>query len=157
MDRTRAMGTAMGIIRAGVGTALVVAPKWAGRIWVGPGADGPGSAVFARAIGARDVALGATTLATLGSGRGTGEMLRLGFVADLADATATLAAWPHLDGRRRVAMPAIAAAVGAAGLLATRWARDADRGDHTPNVPGEIRATLADRDVDLRAAEQARV
>src|SRR5688572_7458733 len=88
MDRkTQAM--AVGIIRAGVGAALVAAPGWAGRIWVGPGADGPGSKVFARAIGARDLALGIKILQGTSNGENVGHWIRTGFVADLADAAAT--------------------------------------------------------------------
>ena len=36
-------------------------------------------------MGARDVVLGASTLAALGSGKDTTQMLRLGFAADVAD------------------------------------------------------------------------
>ena len=67
---TRHLGTIMGSIRTGVGASLLVAPAWAGRIWVGEDAGGHGTKVFARAVGARDVALGvgilaASTAATL--------------------------------------------------------------------------------------------
>ena len=129
MDRTRTLGVTMGVIRAGVGGALLVAPRWAGRIWVGSDADGDGTVVFARAIGARDVVLGASTLAAVSSRQQTTWMLRAGVAADLADAGATLLAWQHLDGRRRVAMPLIAASVGALGAFATAVARTADRQD----------------------------
>jgi hypothetical protein len=159
MDRTSALGAAVGTIRAGVGTALVIAPKWAGRMWVGPGADGPGSAVFARAVGARDVVLGASTLAAVGSGRDTAQMLRLGAMADFADAAATVIAAPHLDVRRRVAMPLIAAGVGAACLVAAQWAARADEQDAgSSTLSDEVRARVGTRDdVDLRAVDQARV
>jgi hypothetical protein len=159
MDRTSALGTAVGVIRAGVGASLVVAPKWAGRIWVGAGADGAGSAVFARAVGARDVVLGASTLAAVGSGRDTTQMLRLGAMADFADAAATMIAAPNMDPRRRVAMPLIAAGVGAACLVAAQWAARADgeRGD-TTTLSDEVRARVGTReDVDVRAVDQARV
>jgi hypothetical protein len=163
MDRTRSMGVAMGVIRAGVGGALVVAPRWSGRIWVGSGADGPGSVVFARALGARDVALGTATLVALRSERATAGMLRLGFMADVADAVATVIAAPHLEGRRRTTMPLIAGVVGAAGLMAAGWAEKAERqrSEHDDGIPtpaGEIRVKVkvAD-DVDLRAVDQARV
>ncbi len=141
MDRTRTLGVAMGVIRAGVGGALLVAPRWAGRIWVGSDADGDGTVVFARAIGARDVVLGASTLAAVSSRQQTTWMLRAGVAADLADAGATLLAWQHLDGRRRVAMPLIAASVGGLGAFAAALAQAADQEDEpmvdddTP-VPG---------------------
>lgn len=109
----------MGIIRFGVGLSLVIAPGWAGRIWVGPGADGPGSKVFARAIGARDVALGLKILQGLQNGERVGHWIRSGFVADMADAAATAIAFKHLTPWRRLAMPAIALGVGALGYVAS--------------------------------------
>jgi hypothetical protein len=161
MDRTRSLGVAVGIIRTGVGGALVVAPRWAGRIWVGPGADGPGSAVFARALGARDLVLGAKMLAASRSQRDTTDMLRLGSMADAADVAATLIAARHLEARRRVAMPLIAAAVGAAGVVAARMAQQADRDERDDSIEtlsDEVRARVAvPGDVDLRGVDQARI
>ena len=115
----RVQSTAVGIIRLGVGASLVVAPGWAGRIWVGPGADGPGSKVFARAVGARDVALGIKILKALQDGEAAGPWIRSGFVADMADAAATAIAFKHLTPWRRLAMPAIALTVGALGYVAS--------------------------------------
>jgi hypothetical protein len=42
-DKDKAL--VFGAIRLGVGSALVIAPGFAGRIWVGPDADGPGAKV----------------------------------------------------------------------------------------------------------------
>lgn len=108
----------VGGIRLGVGGALVAAPGWAGRIWVGPGADGPGSKVFARAIGARDVLLGARILTETDDKGAADHWIKAGFAADMADAAATLIAARHLSSARRVAMPLIALAVGALGYTA---------------------------------------
>src|SRR5947209_12042692 len=90
----------VGAIRLGVGTALVLAPGWAGRIWVGPGADGPGSRVFARALGARDALLGARVLKATRSGAEAAEWLRSGYAADIADAVATAIAFRNLSKAR---------------------------------------------------------
>ena len=114
----REMARVVGSIRLGVGAALVAAPGFAGRVWIGPGADDRGAHVFARAIGARDVLLGARTLAALKAGEPVRGWLKLGFAADGADAAATLLAARHLTPLRRLAMPAIAAAVGAMGYWA---------------------------------------
>ena len=113
---------ALGVIRAGVGAALVAAPGWAGRIWVGPGADGPGSKVFARALGARDVVLGARILLGVQRGEPVGHWIGAGFAADAADVAATVVAGRHLTPARRAAMPLVAGAVGVAGVLAGRRA-----------------------------------
>ena len=108
----------LGALRLGVGAALVAAPAFAGRIWVGPDADGPGTKVFARAIGARDVLLGLRTLTALRDGESPARWLQLGFAADAADAVATALAFRNLTPARRVAMPLIAGGVGALGYAA---------------------------------------
>src|SRR4051794_29833732 len=115
---TKQQALVVGAIRLGVGAALVAAPGWAGRIWVGAGAEGAGSKVFARAVGARDVALGARVLRAARNGDEAREWLRSGFLADIADAAATMVAFRHLTKGRRIAMPLIAGAVGALGYLA---------------------------------------
>ncbi len=115
---------ALGVVRLGVGAALVVAPRWAGRIWVGPGADGPGSLVFARALGARDLVLGARILQGLAKGEPVHHWVAAGFAADAADLTAALIATRHLSPGRRVAIPLVAAAVGVLGFQAMRSGAD---------------------------------
>ena len=116
------LDVALGVIRLGVGAALVAAPGWAGRIWVGPGADGPGSKVFARALGARDVALGVRILRGVQRREPVRHWVEAGFVADLADVAAAMVAARHLTPARRIAMPLIAGAVGVGGVLSTRRA-----------------------------------
>jgi hypothetical protein len=111
---------ALGVVRLGVGAALVAAPRWAGRVWVGPGADGPGSLVFARAVGARDVALGLRILDGARKGEPVGHWVTAGFAADAADLAATLVAGRHLTPGRRIAMPLVAGAVGALGVVSSR-------------------------------------
>ncbi len=111
---------ALGVVRVGVGAALIVAPGWAGRIWVGPGADGPGSLVFARALGARDVALGVRIITGVRKGEPVGHWVASGFVADAADVVASVIAGRHLTPGRRRAMPVVAGAVGVAGAWSVR-------------------------------------
>lgn len=117
-DKTKAL--VFGAIRVGVGAGLVAAPGFAGRVWVGPDADGPGAKVFARAIGARDVLLGARTIAAVRSAREARQWLVSGYAADAADVAATVIAWRNLTPARRVVMPLIAGAVGALGYIAGR-------------------------------------
>jgi len=119
-DKQKAM--VFGAIRFGVGSALVLAPGFAGRVWVGPGADGPGSKVFARALGARDVLLGLRTMTAVRSEREAKHYLVSGYAADAADVAATVIAWRNLSPGRRVAMPLIAAGVGGLGWLAAKAA-----------------------------------
>jgi hypothetical protein len=114
---------ALGAVRLGVGAALVAAPRWAGRIWVGPGADGPGSLVFARALGARDVALGLRIIDGVRTGAPVRHWVVAGFGADAADVVATMLAGRHLEGNRRAVMPLVAASVGVAGVWSVRRAQ----------------------------------
>jgi hypothetical protein len=108
----------VGALRLGIGSALVVAPKFAGGVWIGENAGGKGIDVFARAIGARDVVLGARTLAAVRGEAPSRHWLKLGFAADVADAAATALAFKSLTGVRKVAMPLIAAAVAGVGYTA---------------------------------------
>lgn len=124
---TQHLGTVIGTIRTGVGVSLLAAPTWAGRIWVGEDAHGHGTKVFARAIGARDVALGAGILAASVSGNPTqvARMVQMGAVADVADMAATLIAWRNLEGRRRWLMPLVAVTAAAAGAAVARQIEEA--------------------------------
>ena len=108
----------VGAIRLGIGSALVVVPKFAGGVWIGEKAGGKGIDVFARAIGARDVVLGARTLAAVRAESPSRHFLKLGFAADAADAVATALAFKSLSPARRLAMPLIAGAVAAVGYAA---------------------------------------
>ena len=105
----------VGSLRLGIGAALLLAPGAAGKIWIGPGAGDRGAQVFARALGARDAALGLKTLSELGQKREMKHWLQLGAAADVADAAATVVAWRSLSPSRRVVMPLVAAAVGFVG------------------------------------------
>lgn len=122
-DLSRNVELALGVVRLGVGAALVAAPGWAGRIWVGQGADGPGNKVFARALGARDVALGIRILQGSQKGEPVAHWIAAGFAADFADVAATIVAAKHLTPGRRIAMPLIAGAVGAAGVVTAKKAQ----------------------------------
>ena len=117
-QQVRNMALFAGGIRLAIGTGLVAAPGFAGRVWVGTDAGSPGTMVFARAIGARDALLGAKVLSALQKGEPVKRWLQLGFIADAADAVATAIAARHLTPARRIAMPLIAGAVGVVGYMA---------------------------------------
>ena len=105
----------VGALRLGIGASLVLAPGLGSRIWVGPGADGRGARVIARSLGARDMLVGARLLQASRDKTDTAEWLKLGYGFDMASAVASAAAFKHLSPSRRIAMPLIAAAVGALG------------------------------------------
>jgi hypothetical protein len=153
MEQRTILG-ALGGIRTGIGAALVVAPAFAGRIWVGEDAGGHGTRVFARALGARDVVLGGSLLAALRGNdeRAAARLARSGVLADAADVVATVIAARNLQGSRRWMMPLIAGAVACGGALVWSVADDepaapvgAEEGiaDHPEAVLAEMGATPA--------------
>jgi hypothetical protein len=104
-----------------IGVAFVAAPARGAAGWIGRDAEHAGTQVMARAFGGRDIALGAATLATVGS---RGPLLPLvlgGVLADATDAAGTLAAGDRIPAAAR--RTAAAVAVGAAltgAWIATR-------------------------------------
>jgi len=107
-------------IRIGIGAALVVAPSFAGKMWVGPGTDGAGTKVFARALGARDVVLGYRTLRAALDGEEVEGWLQIGAMADAADTVAAGVAYGGITGHRRYTMPLVSSVMGAACFWAAR-------------------------------------
>lgn len=119
MERRMVLG-ALGAGRVAIGAALLLAPERCARVWMGSG-GGRGARVFARVVGARDLALGGLLLAGL---RSTDQTLAprlagVGAASDAADAVATLVAARDVQGARRWVMPAFAAAAAAAGAMAS--------------------------------------
>jgi len=93
--------------RLGLGLALVAAPTAIARQWVGRDGERSGAAVLATGLGARDLALGAGTLAALSGGEPR-PWLIASTAADAADLLATI--------RGREALSTVA--VAGVGLLA---------------------------------------
>ncbi|MGB3409790.1 MAG: hypothetical protein WBA45_01230 [Microthrixaceae bacterium] len=112
---TRNLAMVMGAVRTGIGASLVVAPRWSARVWIGPGSNGSGTKVFARTLGARDIALGSATLAASdGDSDRLANLVKLGAAMDLADMAATVLAFRNFEGRRKWLMPLATVAMGAA-------------------------------------------
>ncbi len=112
----RLLGRAIGAGRIGFGIALLVAPERVARPWLGGDARRTGTQVAARALGARDLVLGAGALAA-----GDGELrawLAAAAVGDLADFLATVTAGDALPVSGRVMVGALAAGSAALGAAA---------------------------------------
>jgi hypothetical protein len=111
--QARRVGRTVALARALLGLGAITLPSLPGRPWVGRLASEPGGKVLARALGGRDLALGAGALSTEHT-----ETLRtwvgLAALADLGDALSTLVAFPHLPRRGRWLV--LASALGAAVL-----------------------------------------
>lgn len=96
------------------GAAFIAAPQLASGTWLGKDAKRTGVHVLGRAFGARDLALGAGTLAAMRGGQPVRTWLLAGLVADGADLAATLAARDRLPDE---AVPLIGALAGVALLI----------------------------------------
>lgn len=95
--------------RAVVGAGLVGAPGLAGRLWLGSDAETTGAKVALRALGIRDVALGAGLLMAIEKREPARNWVAAAAAADAIDAAATLIAWGRLPRAGRALVLALAA------------------------------------------------
>jgi hypothetical protein len=120
--RRGALAVAAG--RVAIGVTALAWPAAPSRPWVGAAADDLAVQVFARALGARDLALGLGALAALqGEDGSASAWVAAGALSDTLDVASSLASWRELPriGRWLVAGSAAAAAlIGAAGAVALR-------------------------------------
>jgi hypothetical protein len=112
--------------RIAIGSAFVLAPGKAGDGWVGDAALSDGG-VMARAFGARDIALGAATIAAQREGRGLAPLLAAGVMVDATDCLATIAAGDKIPRQARVVSATVAALATLNGVLLL--AREVRRGN----------------------------
>jgi hypothetical protein len=104
--------------RIAIGAALLAAPRPAVGMWIGRDAAAGAVAPLGRALGAREVVLGAIALHTLDSPQVGPRWLRTLAACDAVDLAATLAARRALPALGHALVVAMASA-GAAGQL---WA-----------------------------------
>lgn len=116
--RTPARGLAWA--RLVLGLVAFVAPSRVARPWVGEAAAGGAGKVLARSMGARDLALGSGAVLAISHGSPARGWMEAGGLADLGDAAATLASWPLLPRRGRLAVLAIAGASAVASAVLAR-------------------------------------
>lgn len=117
MSLNRSLSAAYGLARVGFGIFAASAPERLGRTWVGEDAARPGTTVILRALGLRDIALGAgaTEAALRGDPRG---WLAVSMLSDLGDVAATLIGRDSIDSRGVVITTGLAGSGAlAAGLL----------------------------------------
>lgn len=82
--------------RTGFGLAFTFAPALAGSRWIGADAEQPSVQTLTSALGVRDFALGAGTLAALHTGAPTSAWIRGSLLSDAVDLAATLRARGHI-------------------------------------------------------------
>ena len=102
--------------RMAIGASLVLAPRLIGPMWIGDGGDRPVVKLLARALGARDLALGLGVAVALDRGAPVRGWLEGAALADGMDLFATLLAGDSIpQGKRRtVALVAGVSLVGCA-------------------------------------------
>lgn len=124
MNAIRTTTAAFAAGRIAFGLGLIGAPERVAGRWLGPEAAAGPVKIVIRGLGARDVALSAGMLATLGDPERLTPWLAVTIASDLTDLFATLAvpAESLPDNARwgTVALAGSAAATGAALLLAAR-------------------------------------
>jgi hypothetical protein len=114
-ERFVAVGLAQG--RIAIGGLSLIAPGWTARTMTGRGGAVGGSSLFARMVGARDVALGLGTFIALGRGAPARGWLEASALVDGLDVAACLLARDHL---RTSVFPG-AVGLAAAGALLSAW------------------------------------
>lgn len=123
----RRLTAAWGALRIGLGATALLVPRTASAVWVGPAPPEPARLVLGRALGGRDIALGAGTVANAMTGRSTVAWIVASGGADAADAAATLAAWRRLPPWGRVVVILASAGSTATAAVLAYLARQEDR------------------------------
>jgi hypothetical protein len=126
MASINGLSAAYGIARVGFGIFVSSAPTVMGRTWVGDEADRPGSGVILRALGFRDIALGAGLAGGAMNGNARG-WLAVTMLSDLGDVAATLIGRDRIDSRG----VAITTALAGSGALAAGLLLAAGEGDES--------------------------
>src|SRR4051794_18001042 len=111
-DAARAYGAG----RVVIGAALLLAPRRLGRVWLGASGATPAGGVALRALGVRDLVLGAIALHTLDHPDVAARWQRTCAAVDAVDFAATAAArraLPPVGSALVMAMAAAGAATGA--------------------------------------------
>jgi hypothetical protein len=114
----RALARFTAVCRVGIGSAFVAHPRLFMRPWIGRDADSTGAVLLARALGARDLVIGAGTLAAVGERDAGRRWLAAAMVADGTDLAVTLAARGELPPRGRALVVAIAGTAVGLGAVA---------------------------------------
>jgi len=113
---SRVAGRLLAGARTAIGASLIAAPRFGSATWVGRPRRAAPTKVLTRAVGARDLAIGAGALAS--SGDAQRAWLAAGVLCDTVDLVATLIDRDQLPD---TAVPMIVAAAGAGialGLVA---------------------------------------
>jgi hypothetical protein len=115
MKLARAANVGFGLSRVLFGVVAGSAPQAIGRTWIGDEAERERTKVILRALGVRDIALGAGTIEAALADRAA-PWLAVSVLADLGDAVSTMLAREQLPRRGVVTTSVVAGSAAAAGL-----------------------------------------
>jgi hypothetical protein len=112
----RTVGIAVGATRMGFGAGMMLSPPRFARSWTGPGVRRRPARVLGRALGARELAIGAGGLlaARSGDAEDVRRWFALGAVPEALDVAITLTDGPRTPSRLMGALMAAATAAAAA-------------------------------------------
>ena len=113
----RRLALGLAAMRAGLGVTALAAPTLASRPWIGEDAARAGTRLFGRAMGGRDLALGAGALLAARSGLPVRGWVAAGALADLSDTVATATSYRHLPRRSRPLVLAVTLGATVAAVL----------------------------------------
>lgn len=120
--------------RIAIGVSLLAAPRFALGMWIGRSAASPAVGPVGRALGAREVLLGAMALHTLDRPQVAARWLRMLAACDAVDLAATVAVRRELPGYGRALIVAMASA-GAGGQLWAAQEIAAGTAEQRPDAP----------------------
>jgi hypothetical protein len=119
------------VLRIAIGATALAAPAAVAGPWIGAQAQDPGPRLLTRAMGMRDLALGAGALLALARGDDARDWVRLGALSDAMDALLTAAAFRRLPTIGRWGVLASAGGAALAGL----WAAATIQSRPAPSTP----------------------
>ncbi len=102
--------------RAMFGAGLLFAPKKAAHGWIGAAVDEPAPQMLVRAVGVRDLVIGAGGVLAIARGQTARGWIEAGAVADVADFAITVAYWGKLPKQGALMTMALTAVAGFAGV-----------------------------------------
>jgi len=135
--RARQLAAATAGLRCGIGVLALVAPGVALGPWIGPARDHPATRLVARALGARDLALGLGTLLALRHDAPVRGWVEAGGLADAGDVAVTLTRFGSLPRPGRWIVLIAASGGVAAARLASATVDAADPDDDTATAPAD--------------------
>jgi hypothetical protein len=119
-DSAREQVRLLGMLRAAIGGAMVLAPATSMRVWIGAERKAFGTRLVTRALGMREIAIGVGTVLAVDHDAPVRGWLEAGVLIDTSDALTTLIAYRRLP---RVGRTLVAAGAATAAIMGARLAR----------------------------------